>query len=397
VNGRCPDNPDLTRAIDLGNGFAGMHPGMADLCPLFNAGQLALVHRVGYPRQSRSHFDSQKYWENGVPRDNLVGSGIFYRAMVHTGMHEGRQFPAVSVQSSSAMLLRGPMAMPNIADPARFDMVGVANNGADRQKLLAALTAQHGIPHPHKNNRDLLFPTGQSLQNSIESLKSIGLNSNQFFDQDGTTHLFPLDAASNQKGFSSSSYDFFKNIKVATQILAHTDAVIAGTRLDGFDTHDNQGSLNGGHANRLRWVSWAIHAVRKFMRDVDPALWDNTVVVTLSEFGRTTRENGNQGTDHAEASTMFLAGGRIKGGVYQCSNNSWTVGPSGSMFQVNSRYLRRSVDYRSVLGEVIRDHLGATPSQLSTIIPGYADPRENLGSGGTTPDGTRIIGELGII
>ncbi len=94
---------------------------------------------------------------------------------------------------------------------------------------------------------------------------------------------------------------------------------------------------------------------------------------------------------------MIVGGGKIKGGVYQCSNDSWTVGRKGSMFQVEGRYLRRTVDYRSVFGEIIRDHLGATPGQLETIIPGYADRRENLLAGGITLDGTRIVGELGTV
>jgi uncharacterized protein (DUF1501 family) len=400
VSGKAPTAPDLARAIDLGNGFAGMHPALVDLAPLFNDGQAALIHRVGYPRQSRSHFDSQKYWENGVPRDNLLSNGIFYRAVVNSGLYKGRQFPAVSVQSgSNPLLLRGPIAMTSLSDPTTYDMLGVAANGADRQKLLAAITGQHRIDHPEKDNRGLLFPTGATLEDSIDSLKALGLTrgNNDFFDQDGTTHLFPIDAASNQKGFNGSYAGFFNNIKVAAQILAGTDAVVAGTRLDGFDTHDNQGSLAGGHAARMQWIGWAMHALRRFFMDADPKLWENMVVVTLSEFGRTSKENGNQGTDHAEAGVMLVTGGKVKGGVYQCNNNSWTVGTSGSMFQVSGRYLRRSVDYRSVLGEIIRDHLGATPEQLNSIIPGYADPSENLRTGGISLDGTRIVGELGLI
>lgn len=398
VSGRAPTGPDLTRVVDLGNGFAGMHPGLVDLSPVFNNGQVALIHRVGYPKQSRSHFDSQRYWENGMPSKNLTSSGIFYRAIANTGLNVGRKFPAISLDSSDPLLLRGPSPLTtNLSDPSRYDMNGVASNGTDKQKLLALLSAEYRIPYPEKDNRELLFQTGSGLKDAIDAIKTIGLTSNNFFDANGTTHLFPVDAASNQKGFTSDSYGYFKNIKTAAQILASTDAVIAGTSLGGFDTHNNQGALTGGHANRMKWLGWTMYALRKFFTDSSPALWENTVVVTLSEFGRTSQENGNQGTDHAEAGVMFVAGGKVKGGVYQCSNDAWTIGKTGSMFQVNQRYLKRSVDYRSVLGEIIRDHLGATPAQLGTIIPGYADPRENLQAGGITLDGTRIAGELGIV
>jgi uncharacterized protein (DUF1501 family) len=397
VPGRMPDAPDLTRALDLGNGFAALHPGLKDLGPLYNAGQLALLHRVGYAKQSRSHFDSQRYWENGMPRNNLAGSGVFYRALVDTGIYQGRKFPAVSVQSTSPLLLRGPVALPNLSDPARYDVLGVANNGADKTKLLSALTAGCSVLHPQKDNRDLLFETGRGLEASIEELRRVGVANNEFYDRDGTTHLFPINAASNQKAFRSEAYGFFNNLKTAAQILAATDAVVAGTQMDGFDTHNNQGALTGPHHYRMQYLGWAFYAVRQFFTSIDPKLWDDTVVVTLSEFGRTSKENGSQGTDHAEASVMLVAGGKVKGGVYECGPDSWTVGPSGAMFQVNARYLRRTVDYRSVLGEIIRDHLGATPTQLERILPGYADPREHLQTGGVAPDGMAIKGELNLV
>ncbi|MBM3837193.1 MAG: DUF1501 domain-containing protein [Verrucomicrobia bacterium] len=398
VSGRIPTTTDQTRTVDLGNGFAGIHPGLAGLAPVFNDGQVALIHRVGYPKQSRSHFDSQRYWENGMPSKNLTSSGIFYRAIANTGLAVGRKFPAISLESSNPLLLRGPAPLTtNLADPNRYDMYGITGTAAEKQKLLTLITAEYRIPYPEKDNRELLFQTGVGLKDAIDLIKTIGLTANNFFDTNGTTHLFPIDAASNQKGFTSSSYGYFKNIKTAAQVLSSTDAIIAGTSLGGFDTHNNQGALTGGHSDRMKWLGWTMYALRKYFTAVNPTLWDDTLVVTLSEFGRTTKENGNQGTDHAEAGVMFVAGGKVKGGVYQCSNDSWTVGTSGSMFQVNQRYLKRSVDYRSVLGEIIRDHLGATPAQLATVIPGYADARESLQNGGVTLDGTRIVGELGIV
>src|SRR5437667_5570680 len=119
-----------------------------------------------------------------------------------------------------------------------------------------------------------------------------------------------------------------------------------------------------------------MYALKKyFTKYADKASWDNLVVVTLSEFGRTSKENSDAGTDHAEASVMFVGGGAVKGynkgnksGVFACSPNDivngqslpWKTGDAGSMFAASGRYLQRAVDYRSVLGELIRDHLGAT-------------------------------------
>jgi uncharacterized protein (DUF1501 family) len=120
-------------------------------------------------------------------------------------------------------------------------------------------------------------------------------------------------------------------------------------------------------------------------------------------------QNNSNGTDHAEAAAMFVAGGGVKGygkngrtsGVLAAHPNDpipWEVGPAGSMFGVGGRYLKRAVDFRSVLGEIIRDHLGATQEQLNRIIPGYANSGEHLLSAGTSSiDNTPIMGELDVV
>jgi len=189
---------------------------------------------------------------------------------------------------------------------------------------------------------------------------------------------------------------------------------VAGTEFSGFDTHNIQGGVTGTHANLMRRLGWAIYALRKYfmiygkggpLATSDAKVsWDDVVVITLSEFGRTTVQNGSAGTDHAEAGVMFVAGGSVKGGVYGCSPSDsvpWIPGPAdqaggidGSMFGVSNRYLRRAYDFRSVFGKIIRDHLGATPAQLGRIIPGYTDTREKLDSGGTSQiDNTAIMRE----
>ena len=219
-----------------------------------------------------------------------------------------------------------------------------------------------------------------------------------------------------------------------------TDTIIAGTELGGFDTHNNQiindpvagtyDVFNGDHAKLQKRIAWAMYGLRKyFTQFADKASWNNTIVVTLSEFGRTSAENGTFGTDHAEAGPMFVAGGTVKGygkngrttGIFGCNPNEtfsnlnatdnasakWTpgtTGKTGTMFGVSSSYLKRSIDYRSVLGEIIRDHLGATQAQLNRIIPAYTIAGQKLQGGGLTSnsttektDGTTIAGELDIV
>lgn len=457
-------------AIRTGNGFAALHPSLKFLAPVYNAGDLALIHRVAYPKQSRSHFDSQNYWENGNPNNNLSKDGIFYRTILESGLANTAPLTGISVQSALPRILRGSKAaMTNLTTPTRYDLLGVPTPAGDT-KAFSAIAAANYYPFPEKRSRELLDLQYQNMSNTLRIFSAIDFSEagNVFRDDavtdgdqawydanpaaPGSTHrgyyLFPT--TNNKNGgylrpggttnaakyvvptnaYNSNGNGFFQNLKAAAMILNKTDAVIAGTELGGFDTHQNQGGATGSHSNLLRSVGWAMYALRKyFTLYADKATWDNVVVVTLSEFGRTAVENGDDGTDHAEAGVMYVAGGAVKGygqgnpsGVFGCSTNefslgderNWLPGPRttsftscGTMFAagfpnsnnpVNAGYLRRSCDYRSVLGEIIRKHLGATQGQLDRIIPGYANPAEYLLTGGySSVDNVRIRGEVGLL
>ncbi|MBC8002431.1 MAG: DUF1501 domain-containing protein [Opitutaceae bacterium] len=436
-------------ALHTGNGFAGLHPSLKFLAPVYNAGDLALIHRVGYPRQSRSHFDSQNYWENGNPNNNLVKDGMLYRTMIESGLANTAPLTGVSVQSALPLILRGSAAaMTNLTDPTRNNLFGIPNDSAGNLKADAALRNAMGGEFSDKKNRELLKLQFENLNNTLSLLDPAMFSdtANTFVDNEATDgdfpyFLFPTTNAKNG-GYTrpgggtdngkyvvdTGAYGFFSNLKAAAIILNKTDAIVAGTEFGGFDTHQTQGSATGAHANLQRRIGWAMYALRKYFSGSysDRCAWNNLVVVTLSEFGRTTVENGDMGTDHAEAGPMFVAGGAVKGygkagvttSVYGCgsgdtyngqnvgwvngSNYNATAGTgSGTMFGVSSRYLKRCIDYRSVLGKVIRDHLGATQDQLNRIIPGYTVTGERLQSGGVTSgpgtDGTTIAGELPIV
>ncbi len=424
-------------AISLGNGFAALHPSLKFLCPVHAAGELAIVHRVGYPKQSRSHFDSQDYWESGIPNNKIAKNGLFYRTMVESGLANTSPLTGVSVQSALPMILRGSAAaMTNLTDPLRYNLLGVPNSVAGNSKADAALRLAADYPFPEKRSREFLNLQYQNMLNTLDIFAQIDFTEtgnvyldNENTDQDVPYYLFPTDSANAKNGgytahagdvnkyvvdASSSSRKFFTNLKAAALVLCKTSAIVAGTEFSGFDTHNSQGGVTGTHANLMRRLGWAIYALRKYfmiygkggpLATSDAKVsWDDVVVITLSEFGRTTIQNGSAGTDHAEAGVMFVAGGSVKGGVYGCSPSDsvpWIPGPAdqtggidGSMFGVSNRYLRRAYDFRSVFGKIIRDHLGASPAQLGRIIPGYTDTREKLDSGGVSQiDNTAIMGE----
>jgi uncharacterized protein (DUF1501 family) len=444
-------------AIRSGNGFCGLHPSLKFLAPIYNAGDLALIHRVGYPRQSRSHFDSQNYWENGYPNNNVIKNGIFYRTMYESGLANSAPLTGVSIQSALPLILRGDeAAMTNLTDPERYALLGIPNDTNGVAKAYAHLSSANTAQFASKTNRDLLQLQYQNLSGTLSLFDSIDFDEahNTFRDDvktDGDAGWYPQGQANNDAlgyylfpttnnknggwlrpdgtqvfnkySVNPAHQSFFKNLKAAALVLNKTDAIIAGTELGGFDTHSGQGGIaanNGGGANNHpdlnRAIGWAMYGLYKyFTNHFDRATWNNVVVVTLSEFGRTTRQNSDLGTDHAEANVMWVAGGAVKGyqagspsGVFNCSPSDgipWVTGGSGSMFGVSVSYLKLTTDDRSVLGEIIRKHLGATQAQLNRIIPGYAnEAQEHLLSGGTVmapiesgTTTTPIRGEVGIL
>ena len=448
--------------IPLGNGFAALHPSLKFLAPIYNAGDLALVHRVAYPRQSRSHFDSQRYWENGTPNNNIVNDGIFYRTIYESGLANTAPLTGISIQSSLPLILRGSRAaMTNLTDPTRYNLLSIPSPTGDA-KADAAISAANGSPFPAKLSRELLGLQYQNLQQTLGLFSQINFTEvgNTFQDDiktDGDTSWVPIDqngapiqnsdpargyflfpttndknggwrrgAGNNTVGgkyvVDPGHQGFFANLKAAALVLNKTDAIIAGTEIGGFDTHRGQGgaAANGAntHPQLNKAIGWSIYALQKyFTLFADRCTWNDLVVVTLSEFGRTTVENADQGTDHAEAGVVWVAGGAVNGyqvgvrsGVINCHPSefpggtanalNWFTGANSTsaMFGVSNGYLKRNTDYRSVLGEVIRKHLGASQDQLNRIIPGYADAGENLLAGGTSSvDGTAIRGEAGVL
>jgi uncharacterized protein (DUF1501 family) len=434
-------------AMRLGNGFAALNPALRDLVPIFNAGDLAMIHRVGYRSLSRSHFDSEMYWERGVDgtsASRYVTNGIWYRTIVESGWNTGHALSGVSIQSNMPASLRGEQPMTNLSSIGRYNLLGVAggtssSTNSDRVKMLNALDAAYLQPFPTKDNRDMVHTLGIQFRDTLDIFQDPMFQSNAWFDTDGQTYLFPSRTAEDQAipGTSptqyrvgSGGYGFMSNIRNCAQLLNSTDAIITGTEIGGWDTHTAQVAFNsainqslphlGGHASLLRRVGAAYYALWRYFslygKGGSRALpgakvgWDDVVVVTMSEFGRTSIENESMGTDHAEASVMYVAGGGVNGGLFGCDLNNnaklgapnWVMGnggKNGSLYSADTNvgYLRRTIDYRSVLGEIIRDHLGATQNQLNRIIPAYANEAVehllNGGQVGTTP----IIGEIGIV
>src|SRR5688572_3123641 len=177
------DTYSFANAIRLGNGWAGLHPSLKFLAPVYNAGDLALIHRVAYPRQSRSHFDSQNYWENGSPNNNLIKDGIFYRTMLEYLKDQGTAASAltgVSIQSSLPLIFRGSEApMTNLTDPTRYDLLGIPNTTDGNWKATNMINRANAAAFPSKHNRGLLSLQYDNLKNTLGEFAAIN------FTEDG--------------------------------------------------------------------------------------------------------------------------------------------------------------------------------------------------------------------
>jgi uncharacterized protein (DUF1501 family) len=372
------------QAIDL-NGFASFHPALADMLDVYNAGDLAVVHRVGYANNSRSHFDGQRIWENGDPLQPHLFEGWLYRYVQENMVAAGVDLPVLSVQATQPVLLRGDEKFVNIANPDDFDYL---MSEPKRSKVAGVWRTAFQDLVGLEAYRPLLSQTGVRLLDTLDEYASWDQANWNPIDPDTGWSLFPVSNATNPpdpqgpggRKFSAQSYDFFRALKVCALSLLESDGTnnngtrVAGTQLGSFDTHNGQGQIDGQQAELLSWVAYGFRSLRIALSGaaVDPRdypdIWADTAVVTMSEFGRTTEENGSQGTDHAAASCMFLAGGSVNGAVHNCDGATW---PDGVMFGVNGRYLLEQTDYRAIFWEILRDHMGAAPAGVDSVFPNY--------------------------
>jgi uncharacterized protein (DUF1501 family) len=340
------------QVLDL-DGFFGLHPAMASLHPLFQQGHLAIVHATGSPDGTRSHFDAQDYMESGTPGNKGTVDGWLNRALqaedlrMKSGVAQQAHtaFRAVALGPDLPRTLAGKvpaLAISNVQDFA------VGGRGPKPAPVSNAFESMYG------NTGDtLLHNAGDSTFEAIRMLRATDPG-----------HYTPSpDANYPTSGFA-------KNMQQIAQLLkANLGVEAAFTDITGWDTHQNQGSVDGQLSNRLRDFSDSIAA---FWRDMGHDS-ENITLVTMSEFGRTAHQNGTGGTDHGHANAMFVLGGKVKGGkVY----GKW---PGLADHQLNEgRDLAITTDYRQVLGEVVAKTIGA--NNLEITFPGARiNPNQFLG------------------
>ena len=353
-------------AIDTGNGFAQLHPSLDPLMEVFNhtslngvagPGNLAVVQRVGYQNLTRSHFSGQLFWETGKPGEDTFREGMIYRKLAANLDLGVEPLVAAAVDNSLPMSFQGDIPVPAFPTSDDYAFPGtpeeVAHFLGDLPTSPGGTNGDgfyglYGGPEdtPGKPYRSLLHATGVQLGQSIDVVQD-ALGQGPYTPENGA--VYP-------------SGTFGDRLTEAAMLLKRTPVRVLGLNHGSFDTHTNQ---SGSHATLLADLAQGIQALSRDLQ----AQWGDVLVVVMSEFGRTSLQNGSGGTDHGAAGTMFLAGGSVAGGVYNCDSSTWS---SGDMLSANNRYVAHRTDFRSVFGEVFTGHFGDDPALLEQIIPGFS-------------------------
>lgn len=322
-------------AIDL-DGFFGLHPALRPFKPLWDAKRLAIVEAVGSPDNTRSHFDAQDYMESATPGVKSTPDGWLNRYLQAKQDRKASPFRAVSLTQNLPRSLQGRAGALAISNLAEFTIRAGAYSAS----------VQGGFESIYDQAAsDVLRGTGRETFEAVNFLKKV--NPAQYQPENGAQ--YPRTAFGNSM------------LQISQLIKAGVGLEVAFTETGGWDTHVNEGGARGQLALRLQEFGAGIAAL---VTDLG-ALMDDVVILTMSEFGRTARENGTRGTDHGHANAMFVIGNQVRGGkVY----GDWPGLKGGQLYE--GRDLALTTDFRDVFGEVIQRQLGN--ANLPEVFPGYA-------------------------
>jgi len=311
---------------------------------LFDNGDLAVIRATGLPFVNRSHFEAERFIELGTPGERFTTDGWLARHFQSAiNLPGSMQVPLMTAESNVSFSLLGEPSVLALGNPGTFDLEGGSSNF--EEELEVALGEIYG-----QGNSDIEVAGAQA----IESLQIV----EQVFDGDYIPEngaVYPVDDIGDE----------LKNI--ARLIKSDVGLRLAQADKGGWDTHGNQGNLDGQFGDRLQDVA---EAVRALLLDLDVPTgegdnWkDRTVVMLQGEFGRRVFDNADQGTDHGSGADILVAGGPVNGGQFY--GNFLGLSPD-VLFQ--NADVKTTTDYRNVFAEVLVRHLGNP--ELGTILPDF--------------------------
>jgi uncharacterized protein (DUF1501 family) len=352
-------------AVDLDGHFA-LHPSLSPLADLYGRREMGVVHAVGFPNPTRSHFDAQDNLERGTPGVRTTPDGWMNRFLGSSGescaecdghtLANPRAHAADHAAGQAATLFRGVAATPvlplslrgayptlAIGDLSRFGVAG----GRD--------------PDLH-DTFARLYRTAAG--DEVSAAAQDGLEAELILKHADPARYTP------RPGVEYPAGDFGRSLRQIAQLVkADVGVEVAFTELSGWDTHVRQGGESGQLAARLSDLGRGIRALYDDLGD----RMDDVVIVTMSEFGRTVAENGTGGTDHGHANCMLVLGGSVRGGRVL---GEWPGLAREKLYE--GRDLAMTTDFRDVFAEVLTHHLHA--GAMERVFPGYAvDPRRFRG------------------
>ncbi|PSB11709.1 hypothetical protein C7B62_04770 [Pleurocapsa sp. CCALA 161] len=322
-----PQQPNGT--IDL-DGFFGLHPQLKELIPFWQNKQLAFVHASGSPVLERSHFQAQDYLENGTPGVKNTPDGWLNRLLAQLPQDTPTQ--AINVGVTTPYILKGKMAIASLK-PGKNSAAPIAT---DRPLIRAAFSKLYSGSDPLSK----AYQTGSKARDIITA--ELGQEMSEASRGAKSVNAFVDDAA-----------------EVAKLMVGNAKTQLAFMEIGGWDTHVNQNPLLDRLLPSLgEGLATLAHGLKPIFAD--------TVIVVMSEFGRTVRENGNKGTDHGYGNVMWLLGGPVRGGnVY----GKWLGLDHSALYQ--NRDLPITTDFREVFSSILQQHLSVPGDRLNQVFPNF--------------------------
>jgi uncharacterized protein (DUF1501 family) len=317
--------------IDLDGRF-GLHSGFKSFGPLFKDKQLAIVHGMGSPNNTRSHFDAQDYMESGTPFNKGTSSGWLNRAVGLLG-HEASPFRAVSLTSSLPRSFYGDNPSVAISNLADFAIQVKGNKGSTN------LAAQSFEELYDQTSNELLKETGKESFDAMKMLQKTDVKNYK----PSNNISYPISPLGN--GLK----------QIAQLIKMDVGLEVAFAESGGWDTHFNQGTDKGVFARNAMDLS---NSITSFWSDLGQ-LQDDVTLMTMTEFGRTVKQNGTGGTDHGRASCAFILGNDVNGGRVHGKIN-----PLAVENLEDGRDLAVTTDFRSIFSEVADKHLQLSDDKI---------------------------------
>jgi len=296
----------------------GLHPELADLLPLWDKGELAIVQGVGYPEPNLSHFRSIEIWDTASRSNEYLSQGWVTRAM-----------------------------QAGVAKRASYSAEGVVVGGADSGVLAGARSVRLNNPETFVNQAHLAIPVPTQGNAALQHILRV--------ESDVSAAAQALRAERFNFTTAFPAGPFGTSVRAAVQVVASqrgkAGVPVLVLSLGSFDTHQNQANT---HANLLRQLGAGLAALKGALVELDA--WERTLVMSFSEFGRRARQNGSNGTDHGTAAPHFVTGGAVRGGLF---------GQPPELGRLDtSQNLVATVDFRQLYATIAKDWWGVDSSSV---------------------------------